>query len=86
MVLVMALFWLPIVAVTVWAIRQTAAPRRAHAASPSGEGRAPSAAQSASEIARRRYAGGEITREQYLQLVEDLDGPGERRARGAERD
>jgi putative membrane protein len=38
------------------------------------EGAAVDAGQDAHEIARRRYARGEITREEYLILREDLEG------------
>lgn len=48
----------------VWAVRRTT-----HTSYP---GSAP-AVQSPKEIAQMRYARGEITREQYQQLLEDLD-------------
>jgi putative membrane protein len=35
---------------------------------------APSAEPGALDLARRRYAAGEISREQYLRLVDDLAG------------
>lgn len=64
------LFWLLIfgglVVLVVWAVRRS---NSGHM--PSGGAALP--AQSAKDIAQLRYARGEITREQYQQLVEDLN-------------
>jgi putative membrane protein len=61
-------FWLVIVAgivlLVVWAVRT---------ASGRGTGSAPQGAD-ALEIARRRYASGEISKEQFEQLKKDLGG------------
>ena len=62
------LFWLLIIAgvivLVVWAVRT---------ASGRGTGSAPQSAD-ALEIARRRYASGEISKEQFEQLKKDLGG------------
>ena len=58
------LFWLAVlaaaIALVIWAVRT------------SGGRSAPSREPDALEIARRRYARGEITREQFEQLKQDL--------------
>lgn len=57
------LLWAVLVGLAVWAIvRQRPAP--AAAGVPTGEAR---------EIARRRYAKGEITKDEFTQLMKDLD-------------
>ncbi len=64
-VIVIALI-VALVVLIVWAIRSM---RR----SPVSTGMATTPAQSAREIAQLRYARGEITREQYQQILADLD-------------
>jgi putative membrane protein len=51
---------LAVVAVVIWAVSRT------------GSARAPRRVESAYEAAQRRYAAGEITREEYLRIKEDL--------------
>jgi len=67
MMLLPVLVLVLVVYLIVWAARSAGGPA----------GRMPRGTQEAAlEIARLRYARGEITREQYLQLVEDLQrGP-----------
>lgn len=50
-----------VVVLIVWAVRRFSAP-----------GNLPSGGQSAREILQARYARGEITREQYQQMLNDL--------------
>ena len=56
----MTLFWGAIIALIVWAISRLTGDRRQEDA------------DSALEIARRRYARGEITRDEFEQLKRDL--------------
>lgn len=62
MSLMMLLVWLPLIVVAVWAVSQIG--RRSGR---EGDG------ADAREIARRRYAQGEIDRERYLQIMEDIE-------------
>jgi uncharacterized membrane protein len=68
----MVVFWLPVIAILAWALRQFVQPPRDHGAPPP----APPAELDAREIARRTYARGEIDRERYLQIIEDLEHTG----------
>ncbi|MGD8633495.1 MAG: SHOCT domain-containing protein [Anaerolineales bacterium] len=66
--LIMLIFWGGLIAVTVIAVR---------AIWNSGSGRSVSPSQpddSAVEIAKQRYARGEITREEFLEIKKDLGG------------
>lgn len=66
----MAIVWLPLLLVVLWALRQfgqTGQPPK-----PPGSGTAPEPTD-AREFARRAYARGEMTREQFLRVIEDLD-------------
>ncbi len=66
----MVLFWGGIILLIVWAIRQMSGPRRETMVAPGP----PAASQSRPlEIARERYARGEITKEQYEQIKKDLE-------------
>ncbi len=66
----MIIFWLGVALLFLWGVRQfsgssgenTASRRSTH----------PSETSSAPEIVKRRYARGEISREEYLALLEDL--------------
>ena len=66
----MVLFWGGIVALAVWVVQSAwgdhGGLRRGFA--PRGD--------SAEEIARRRYARGEITRDEFARIIEDLHGRG----------
>lgn len=64
----MALMWLPIVVLLVWLLRGFERPR--HEPPPPARS---SPEPDAREIAGRAYARGDIERERYLQIVEDLD-------------
>lgn len=67
--LMMAIVWLPLLVLLIWAFRQfTAPPRRDEP--PAG---APTQESDAREEARRAYARGELDRERFLQVIEDLD-------------
>jgi uncharacterized membrane protein len=66
----MVLFWVPFLLLIVWAvIRGFGGP------GPSGGRRDARGDESdgARELARRAYARGEITRERFLEIIEDLD-------------
>ncbi len=56
-------FWGAMILLAVWAFRQFSAPRERPGVEPTPL-----------EIAQRRYAAGEITREQYEQIRRDLAG------------
>jgi len=62
----MVFFWGGIIALVVWAISRLAGDRARGAEQQRLEGRSPL------DIAKERYARGEITREQFQQLQEDL--------------
>ena len=64
MSLMMLLVWLPIIVIAIWALRGFASPHRHDERSrPPG----------ARETAREAYARGELTRERFLGIIEDLD-------------
>lgn len=67
MTLMMGLVWAPIVLFVLWFLRDTVggATRNQGRSDPDGE-------LSAVELARRAYARGDLSRERYLQVVEDL--------------
>lgn len=58
----MLLFWGAIIFLVVWAVRQFSAPREQLQSGPTPL-----------EVVQRRYASGEITREQYEQMRRDLE-------------
>jgi putative membrane protein len=62
------IFWLlvisALVGLIVWALRRSTAPASYPLAVPGG---------SAKDIAQQRYARGEITREQYQRILQDLE-------------
>ncbi len=60
-ILFMVLFWVAIVALIVWAVRSFGRREEAHLPK-----------KSALDIARERYARGEITREEFDQIKRDL--------------
>jgi uncharacterized membrane protein len=67
--LMMAIVWLPLLLILFWGLREFGRPHN--------DGRPPSnqppAEPDARELARRAYARGEIDRERYLQVIEDLE-------------
>ncbi|MCC6238091.1 MAG: hypothetical protein IT299_11040 [Dehalococcoidia bacterium] len=67
--LMMAIVWVPLLLIIVWALREFGGPPRRDQP-PSNETRPQPDAR---EIARRAYAGGDIDRERYLQIIEDLE-------------
>lgn len=70
MFLMMAFVWFPILLIILWSLRRFSGPAGDHeppASSP------PSETSDAREIARQTYARGEIDRERFLQIIEDLD-------------
>lgn len=75
MALMMAFVWIPILLIIVWAVRDFGRPRDAREQPPPTPPAtpAPPAGPDAREIARRAYASGELDRERYLQIVEDLE-------------
>jgi uncharacterized membrane protein len=79
--IVAALFWLLVIAgivvLIVWGIRQLSGGGHGHSAqAPGGGVAAQPARDEACEIARVRYAKGEITREQYAEICHGLGVPG----------
>lgn len=68
MTLMMGLVWAPIVLVVLWFLRDAVGgtPRGRDRSDPDGE-------SSPLELARRSYARGDLSRERYLQIVEDLE-------------
>jgi uncharacterized membrane protein len=65
---------LPLLLIVVWALRQFGQPPRGNEP-PSP----PPSEPDAREIARRAYARGELDRERYRQIIEDLDEAQRRR-------
>jgi uncharacterized membrane protein len=73
MIVVMAVVWVPLLIAFLWFMRSLAGDR----ARTSGDGGAPrseAAPDDAREIARRAYARGDLDRERFLQIMEDLGG------------
>ena len=68
--LMMLLFWGGIIALAVWAIQ--ALTRRE--AGPAGSAERGSPARAPVETAKERYARGEISRDEFLQIRKDLEG------------
>jgi putative membrane protein len=76
-----AIFWLLVIAgvvvLIVWGIRQLSGSGHGHrAAGPGTAAGQPGGQDEACEIARVRYAKGEITREQYAEICHGLGVPG----------
>lgn len=67
--LMMAVFWVPLLLVLIWALREFA--WRSRGTEPRSD--PPPAELDARELARRSYARGDIDREHYLQVMEDLE-------------
>jgi putative membrane protein len=61
----MLLFWIPVLALFAWLVSRTNRSSGNHAENAARPGRA-------RELLDRRYAAGELPREQYLQMVTDL--------------
>jgi putative membrane protein len=68
--LMMLLFWGGIIALAVWAVQ--ALTRRE--AGQTGAGRPSSPSRAPVETAKERYARGEISRDEFLQIRKDLEG------------
>jgi putative membrane protein len=66
--LVMLLFWGGLILLAVWLVRAIFSSNTWHRSSPSESGSTPSA----QEILAQRYARGEITREQYEIMKQDI--------------
>ena len=79
MTVMMAVVWLPLILAGAWLLRQSGggAPSR-----PRDDGSGETHLD-AVEIARRAYARGELPREQYLQIADDLQHGGGSRQGGA---
>jgi uncharacterized membrane protein len=65
MTLMMGVMWIPLVLIVIWAVSSLTRSRTDDRA----PGQPPS---SALEVAQLAYARGEVSRERYLQIVEDL--------------
>lgn len=61
--LLMILFWVVVIALAIWVLRWLFA---------GSQSQQPATTQSAVDVAKARYARGEISREQYRALIEDL--------------
>lgn len=70
MPLMLALTWLPLLLLSVWAVRTLLGSRRAATGS---QASAVAPEPNAREIARRAYARGDMTRERFIEVIEDLD-------------
>lgn len=66
----MIVFWVAIIALTIWAVQRLF--KTGQGGGGGGAGAGGEAGLTPLEIARRRYARGEITREQFEQLKQDL--------------
>jgi putative membrane protein len=64
MIILMVVFWGGLIALIVWAVSRFTRNQKAHV----------SGKQDALDIAKERYAKGEITREQFEQIKRDLQG------------
>ena len=71
--LMMTIVWLPLLVLLVWALRQFGQPAQSPGAPPRESERRQEPDVDARELARRTYARGEIDRERYLQILEDLE-------------
>ncbi|MFN8638734.1 MAG: SHOCT domain-containing protein [Dehalococcoidia bacterium] len=60
--LIVTLLWLPWAGLAVWLARQLSL------------GRSPNEDADATELARRAYAKGEVTRERFMEMMADLSG------------
>jgi putative membrane protein len=67
--LLMLLFWIGVIALVFFAIRALTRPSRG----PEEGGNLPSPSQTALEILQQRYARGELTREEYLEIKRDIE-------------
>ena len=68
MFLMMSVFWIPLIIVLLWGLRGFSAGPLEALASPPRAG-----TPDAREIARQAYARGDMDRDRYLQVIEDLD-------------
>ena len=66
----MVLFWVPFFALIVWAVMRGLTGPGSNAGRRDDRG---GDRDSARELARRAYARGDITRERFLEIIEDLD-------------
>ncbi len=78
MIAMMALVWIPLVLAVVWMLRPVGGPSRPSMGPEDGG----DAHLDAVEIARRSYARGDLPRERYLQIIDDLQQGGELRGGG----
>lgn len=76
MMIGMIVFWLGVLALVVWLIRGWLAPGRHGASESPAAGHPPAPADEAVALVKRRYAAGEIGREEYVEKLRDLGAPG----------
>ena len=69
MAIMMLMFWVPLIAAGAWFLSRLGAGGRERTGNEASQ-------VSARELADRRYARGELSREQYLQVIADLGGRG----------
>ena len=71
MVLMMSVVWIPLILIFSWGVRGVADLNRHSRSTPPAN-----TAPDAREIARQTYARGEIDRERFLEIIEDLRASG----------
>lgn len=78
MIVVMAVVWVPLLIAFLWFMRSLAGGRSGDRDRPADAGGVPRSESDldAREIARRAYARGDLDRERFLQIMEDLGGGG----------
>ena len=66
--LLMLLFWALVIGLTIWAVRALLRSGGGSSGGPTGGGR-----ETPLEILKRRYANGELSREEYLEMRRELE-------------
>ena len=70
--LMMVLFWGAVIAIAVWAVQAVTRPERGGTSAPASD----RTVRTPLDVAKERYARGEIDREAFQQLRADLEDPG----------
>lgn len=68
-----AIVWVPLVLLTIWGLRQLGQGSQSPPTDRGRDGEQSAAPTEPRDLARRAYAQGEISREQFLRIIEDLD-------------
>ena len=77
----MAIVWIPLVLLTIWALRQFGQTSQPPPTDRGGDEARSATPTEPRDLARQAYAQGEISREQFLRIIEDLDRTEARTAR-----